>query len=221
MKLASGLKIADARKLILAFVEHWYSIYDGVPVLRDNELRITDIALSTMLNSRISGTTARLIFREKEPVEAALVEIPPDVDLLDVATEGEIPGASGIRRAIASLCAIRRVKLSTSTKILHKKRPGLIPILDSVVQSQYYLQWCPSFRGRHHGDYAIVLLQVVHKDMLSVASELRDLQSALAERRTPLTPCRILNALTWMAKAENEEWIVEQAESRWRLSSAP
>ncbi len=101
MKLASGLKIADARKLILAFVEYWYPLYDGVQVLQDNELRITDIALSTMLNSRISGNTARVIFREREPVEAALAEIPPNVDLLDVATEGEIPGASGIRRAIA------------------------------------------------------------------------------------------------------------------------
>ncbi len=105
------------------------------------------------------------------------------------------------------------MKLSVSTKILHKKRPGLIPIFDSVVESQYYPQECPSVRRRLPGDYAIVLLQVVHKDMLSVASELRDLQSALAERRTPLTPCRILNALTWMVKAENEEWIVEQAAS--------
>jgi hypothetical protein len=54
-------------------------------------------------------------------------------------------------------------------------------------------------------------MKVVHKDMLSVASELRDLQRGLDEKGTPLTPCRILNALTWIVKAGNEEWIVQQA----------
>jgi Family of unknown function (DUF6308) len=211
MKLASGLEIADPRKLILAFVEHWYPMYDAVKVLEDNELRVTDIALSTMLNSRISGNTAGVIFRERKPVEAALAGIPPCVDLLDVDTDGEIPGASGISRAITSMCGIKRVKLSVSTKILHKKRPGLIPIFDSVVESQYYPRWCPSVRGRLPGDYAIALIKVVHKDMRSLAAELLDLQGELEERGTPLTPCRILNALTWIVKTGNEEWIVEQA----------
>jgi hypothetical protein len=213
VKLASGLKIADARKLILAFVEHWYPMYDGVQVLQDNELCVTDIALSTMLNSRISGNTAGVIFRKREPVEAALAEIPPRMDLLDVGTEGEIPGASGISQAITAMCDIRRVKLSVSTKILHKKRSGLIPIFDSEVESQYYPRWCPSVPGRLWGDYALALIKVVHKDMLSVASELRDLQGELEEKGTPLTPCRILNALTWIVKAGNEKWIVEQAAS--------
>jgi hypothetical protein len=44
------------------------------------------------------------------------------------------------------------------------------------------------------------------------ASELRDLEGELKENHTPLTPCRILNALTWIVKSKNENWIVEQAE---------
>ena len=109
------------------------------------------------------------------------------------------------------MCDIRRVKISVSTKILHKKRPGLIPIFDSEVESQYYPRWCPSVPGRLWGDYAVALIKLVHRDMLSVASELRELQKALEENGTPLTPCRILNALTWIAKAGYEDWIVEQA----------
>jgi hypothetical protein len=170
VKLASGLKIADARKLILAFVEHWYPMYDGVQVLQDNELRVVEIALSTMLNSRISGNTAGAIFRERQAVEDALVSIPPGADLLDVKSGGDIPGANGISQAITAMCDIRRVKLSVSTKILHKKRAGLIPIFDSEVESQYYPRWCPSVPGRLWGDYALALIKVVHKDMLSVAS---------------------------------------------------
>ena len=36
MKLASGFYIAHPRKLVLAFVKHWYPMYDGVQVLQDN-----------------------------------------------------------------------------------------------------------------------------------------------------------------------------------------
>lgn len=211
MELASGLKINNPRKLILAFVEHWYPMYDGVQVPEDNELRVVEIALSTMLNSRISGITGGAIYREKQAVEEALAAVPPSVDLLDVKVDSDIPGADGISKAITAMCDIKRVKLSVSTKILHKKRPSLIPIFDSVVESQYYPQWCPPVPGRLWGDYAVALMKLVHKDMLSVAGELRDLQRELEEKGTPLTPCRILNALVWIVKAGNEEWIVEQA----------
>ena len=77
-----------------------------------------------------------------------------------------------------------------------------------MVESQYPI---PSVRGRLWGDYGIALIKLVHKDMLNVASELRDLQRELEENGTPLTPCRILNALTWIVRSGNEEWIVEQA----------
>ena len=211
MKLPSGLKIAKPRKLILAFVQHWYPMYDAVPVMEDNELRVADIALSTMLNSRISGNTGGAIFRQRETVQAALAGIPPNLDLLDIPIDGELPGASGISRAITSMCELMRVKLSVSTKILHKKRPGLIPIFDSVVAGQYYPRWCPNVRGQTWGDYALALIKLVQKDMHGAASELRDLRSELAERGAPMTPCRILNALTWIVRAGNEEWIVKQA----------
>ena len=98
-----------------------------------------------------------------------------------------------------------------STKILHKKRQGLIPIFDSFVEKQYWPRWCSSDPNRTWGEYAIALTRLVHRDMLSVANELRDLQGELQERGTPLTACRILNALTWIVKAGNEDWIVKEA----------
>lgn len=210
MKLASGLKIAEPRKLILAFVEHWYSVYDGVPVAQDNVLRASDIALSTMLMSRISGVTGGYIFRVKEPIEDGLAKIPTDVDLLDVAADAEIPGVRGISQTITAICAVPRAKLAVSTKILHKKRPGLIPILDRVVRD-HYAQSCPSDPNRTLGDYAIALTRLVHTDMLNIACELRELESELKENGTPLTPCRILNALVWTVKKNNEKWIVHRA----------
>jgi uncharacterized protein DUF6308 len=210
MRLKSGLTIKNPRKMIRAFVKHWYEMYDGVSVEHDNQLRIPDIALSTMLMSRISGMTGGEIWRNRKQVEDALAEIPSDIDPLNVSANEEIPGASGISRAITAMCEIHRVKLAVSTKILHKKRPALIPIFDSVVESQYYPLHCPSVPGRSSGDYAMALTRCVHRDMLGAAGELRDLSDELASESRPMTPLRILNAMTWVVKAGNEEWLYDQ-----------
>src|SRR5262249_21303117 len=124
-----------------------------------------------------------------------------------------VPGADGISQAVTCLCDIPRVTLAVSTKILHKKRPGLIPIFDRFVGAHYFPRWCPIPSRPSWGRYALDLIKVVHKDMMSVASERRDLQRELQAKGTPLTPCRILNVLTWIVKSGNEERILEQAKA--------
>lgn len=218
MKLASGLEIADPRTLLFAFVKHWYGQYDGVTVPQDNELPAIGVILSSMRISRTSPLTAILIFRSRKKIEEGLALIPPNVDLLDVPEEEPIPGAEGISRAITDMCSIPRVTLAVSTKILHKKRPGLIPILDRFVGSHYFPRWRPDASKPSWGSYTVDLIKIIHKDMLSVAAELRDLQGELQANGTPLTPCRILNVLTWIVKSGNEARITEQATTSTRPS---
>ncbi len=132
LTLLSGLEIRKPWDSLHRYMEYRYPLYDGVGIARDNQLGPVEIALSVMLNSQISGNTAQSIFEIREKVDAGLAEI-PDANLIDVGAEKEIPGEVGIRRAVKAMCKLRRVKLSTCTKILHKKRPGLIPILDRLV----------------------------------------------------------------------------------------
>jgi len=106
------------------------------------------------------------------------------------------------------------VTLAVGTKILHKKRPGLIPLLDRFVQSHYYPRWSPNASKPNWGSYAVDLIKMVHKDMVGVGKELRDLQSELLENKTPLTPCRILNVLTWIVKSGNESRIVKEVDGQ-------
>jgi Family of unknown function (DUF6308) len=212
MKLASGLQIADPRKLLFAFVRHWYAAYDGVEIERDNELSVVEIALS-MLTSRTSDQTLMRVFARRKNIEEHLAKI-PDIDLLDVAKNEPLPGLEGVGQAITELCDIPRVNLSVSTKILHKKRPGLIPILDRFVESHYYPRWYSDHTKASWGNYAVDLITMVHEDMLSVGKELRDLQRELQKNRTPLTPCRILNVLTWIVKTGNEEQITKPVAGR-------
>ncbi len=209
MRLAGGLKIGNPRGLLRAFVEHWYPMYDGVPVAHDSRLTVPDIALSTMLNSRTSGNTAGAIWRAREQVEQGLTKIPANIDVLGVPADAPIPGADGISQAITAMCGIRRVKLSVATKILHKKRPALIPIFDSVVES-CYMPICDTARGRSYGDYAVALTRLVHKDMLGLAGELKGLENEMAANGTPMTALRILNVLTWAVAAGNERWLLNR-----------
>ena len=71
MQTASGFSAEDPLELLLGFVKHWYLMYDGVEVAQDHQLRVMEIALSTMLNSRISGNTGEEIWRKaRTTVEA-------------------------------------------------------------------------------------------------------------------------------------------------------
>jgi hypothetical protein len=208
LRTATEFAVDQPLELLLGFVHHWYAMYDAVPTPQDNELRVVEISLSTMLNSRISGNTAGAIWQARAPVQEALAEIPPQVDLLDVPVDGPIPGEQAISRAVTEICHIPRSKLSVATKVLHKKRPGLIPIFDSVVES-HYRRWCPSEKGYSWGDYAVALTRWVLKDMHSVALELRALRTMLEKNGTPMTACRILNVLMWAVGSGNEEWLRE------------
>src|SRR5713226_3470985 len=137
MRLVSGLNIRNPEQLLEELAQRWYPVYDGVRVVEDNQLRPEEIALSIMLNSQISGNTGALIWGNRLGVERQLAGIPPDLDLIDVPSTGEIPGASAINAAFDHLCALHRVKLGVAAKILHKKRPALIPIIDSRVYDYY------------------------------------------------------------------------------------
>jgi hypothetical protein len=207
MRTASGFVVENPRELLAGFVFHWYAMYDGIVVAEDNELRVPEIALSTMLNSRISGNTAGAIWLARGPVEEALAEIPAGLDLLDVPESEPIPGEQAISRAITMVCEIHRAKLSIATKILHKKRPGLIHVFDSVVEGQYWPKWCPSVPGRSYGDYAVALTHCFRQDMLSVATELRQMRDTMVEKGTPMTAGRILNVLIWAVSSGNEDWL--------------
>ena len=208
MRTTTGFEVENPRELLFGFVHDWYPMYDGVDVAQDNELRIIEIALSIMINSRISGNTGGEIWQKaRTGVEEALANIRVGVDLLDVPQGNSIPDESWISRAVNAICTIHRSKLAVATKILHKKRPGLIPIFDSVVEGHYYPKWCPGVKGRSWGDFAVALTRLVHQDMLSVASELQDLRFALTENGTPLTGCRILNALMWAVLSGKEKQV--------------
>jgi hypothetical protein len=182
MLLRSGLRIQNPLQELRDLAHRWYPLYDGVVVERDNALRPIEIALSVMLNSQISGNTAALIWEHRGEIELQLAQIPANLDLIETPDGGRIPGIDAIVMAFERMCALKRVKLGIASKILHKKRPALIPIIDSRVYSYYHARVIHRWRrGISWGDQVATLVGLFHRDMLSVESELRDLSNSMYE----------------------------------------
>ena len=94
---------------------------------------------------------------------------------------------------------IRGVGLSKTTKALHWKRPALIPLLDSVVQS--YLEDDDLGAQAPFGERALELVRGYKRDMDRNRAALRAVRRDLAKRGHPLTEVRILDLLIWSVAA--------------------
>ena len=134
--LASGLTLADPWILMSRMREEpdWYPVYDGVPDFPDDDLGSCEITLSIMLNSGIRTDEATELFLKaaRDPLVSSLLHRLRGIELQDAEYAHLVAFAELIDRL-----RVKGVALSTLSKILHKKRPGFIPVLDSIVQDHY------------------------------------------------------------------------------------
>jgi hypothetical protein len=101
-----------------------------------------------------------------------------------------------LTRLFDVFAGIRGVGFSKMTKALHKKRPALIPMLDSVVQT--YLGDDPATDSSgSFGERAAALVRSYKRDLDRNRSVLREIQQELASRTYRLTEVRILDILIW------------------------
>ena len=87
-------------------------------------LLVEDLAVTMLLNSRVSAHAATSVARQGSAVDLRL--LPHKV--LEDTTDGE---RQVVAQVIAAVANWRGFGASLATKTLHKKRPGLIPVLDN------------------------------------------------------------------------------------------
>ena len=109
-----------------------------------------------------------------------------------------------LTRLFDAFADIRGVGFSKMTKALHRKRPALIPILDSVVQA-YLKTDDPGTRSSgSFGERAIELVRSYKRDLDRNRSILQEVQRELASRTYQLTEVRILDLVIWSLSAATE-----------------
>jgi hypothetical protein len=111
------------------FTDGGWDLYDGVAVARDATITVSDLVLSVTLNSQLdTRNKVWHVWQHRSAIEQALTHIPPDLSL-----EADIIPWSELHNLFEQFCAIKYAKEAVATKVLHKKRPALIPVYDRFV----------------------------------------------------------------------------------------
>ena len=187
--LRRGVEIEDPLEVALAFLTA-YSIEES-PTMSFDE---SDLRRANRGGARISAVQIATILERRAAIERELGRIEPDASL----ATGAVPWAP-LERLFDAFADIHGVGFSKMTKALHPKRPGLIPMLDSVVQAHLAAE--DPGTGLSFGDRAIALVRRYKVDLDRNRSALRALKAALASHGYRLTEVRILDLLIWSLSA--------------------
>jgi hypothetical protein len=195
--LRGGVMVEHPLELALEFLTA-YSGYEAGDSAGRASFDESDLRLANRGGARISAVEMAAILERRGEIERALRKVQLDASLADATSS--IPWIP-LTRLFDAFADIRGIGFSKMTKALHKKRPALIPMLDSVVQA-YLTRDEPETRSSGmFGERATVLVRGYERDLDRNRLVLHELQRELASRDYRLTEVRILDLLIWSAGA--------------------
>jgi uncharacterized protein DUF6308 len=191
VSLRGETEIEDPLHVVLGYLEEWrFEVGDLSASFAEPDLRLANRG-----GARISAAEITVILERRDAIERALDAIPSRASLAGASRS--VPWLA-LRHVFDAFGDIRGVGLSKATKALHPKRPALIPMLDSVVQS--YLTGDDLGAAAPFGERAVELVRAYKRDLDRNRQQLRALGQELARRGHDLTAVRILDLLIWSAR---------------------
>jgi len=191
--------ITDPLTRLLAFCHEEYEFYDAVTDSDPDEVTALDVAITIAVNSFVNtATRLRQVQRGLATAcDSILSELPRDARL------DASGGVESAIRLIRGAVAVPWVLVPVATKVLHRKRPALVPMLDQVVLD-YYLNATgnSSLRTstqdkRRAASTAQVVLEELRKDLIEQRGDLAVLRDEASNVGFLLEPVRILDILLW------------------------
>jgi hypothetical protein len=195
--LRSGVEVENPLELALGFLEA-YSGYEAYDSAGPESFDESDLRLANRGGARISAAEIAAILERRGEIERALRNIHADASLADATSS--IPWVP-LTRLFDAFADIRGIGFSKMTKALHRKRPALIPMLDSVVQAYLTGDDPDTGSSGSFGERATALVRSYKRDLDRNRSVLHELQRELGSREYRLTEVRILDLLIWSVSA--------------------
>jgi len=198
--LRSGPRVEDPAAVAARMLGEEWHYYDGVPMGDWERVEPMDVLATVSVNSFVTDAArVRRVHRGlASACDGRLAGIPRDAHLLD----SDVAEVEGL---LAAACEVPGVLVPVATKVLHRKRPHLIPMLDNVVLAHYfgYLDR-PELVGRSQdkrraASAARVALDAFRADLDQAGLVLADIVGQLAVEGTPVTAVRLLELLVWCA----------------------
>ena len=195
--LRGGVEVEHPLELALEFLEAYPGSagHDSTGPASFDE---SDLRRANKGGARISAAEIAAVLERRGDIERALRRIRPDASLADATSS--IPWIP-LRRLFDTFADIRGIGFSKMTKALHRKRPALIPMLDSVVQ-EYLTRDDPGMGSSgSFGERGTALVRSYKRDLDRNRSALQEIRQELAGRTYGLTEVRILDLLIWSVSA--------------------
>ena len=168
-----------------------YQLYDGWPPVLDDDVGALESYVSVGINSRVILNDVVRFLVHKDRARPLLARIPVRVPLED-ATDEQVAVAAQL---IDLFCSIPKLGRGKVTKVLHKKRPEMIPVIDSVVTD---FLWKNFPHLLTEGSSTAEVLLVYRMLLNSRREPLHRLQANLRETGFQLGTARILSHLVWL-----------------------
>lgn len=174
-----------------------YPAYDGYPGSPTRFIGPQDLLAPALLNVSQNPIPAYY------GLEALMGPLNERLDVLPLQTELATAGSETINHLVDLFGVLEErptkyVKLVTLSKVLHRKRPKLIPLFDA------HIYWCYTLRpnaplpeqpGRSYAGYRAAWLRAVQKDLHSQLDQWKEI-AAIAPG-PQITPLRALDIIGW------------------------
>jgi Family of unknown function (DUF6308) len=176
---------------------HAFDIYDAYRAdTRHDPLDQADLLAPVLLGvQNLSPDAYRWLTGKIEPINEVLERIDPEVSLSDPE-----PALDPLYDLFSVLDDESRhgIRMTILSKILHRKRPRLIPLWDAhslTCYSQGPACPVPEQRGRSRRDYAVEITRCMHADLRAGKPIWEELSRLSGDRE--LTELRALDILAW------------------------
>jgi hypothetical protein len=203
IRLCGGtLEVEHPDEVLLDYVDvrngYAYPAYDllvtnGQPALVDG-----DLLAPVLMGVHIDESRFALL-REMMPALEAVADL-PEVSL-EEADDDHVMCVAGLFGILDEpRYAGRGVRGTIVSKVLHRKRPDLVPIYDSRIFEAYTAPGVlPRTLDRSWQEFMRLLCTQMREDLRAEASAFEELQQAAAAAGAPITKLRILDVLVWRA----------------------
>lgn len=201
------VEVEHARTLIDQYVHpadgivtgfgHYDHLATGAPAT--GPLIDADLLAPNLLNAPVDLKRFAALQDLRDEMQAALDPIPAHADLAE-ADDETIELLGPLFAVLDSLAASRRgIGPVIYSKVLHRKRPGLVPIIDTNVM------WCychdherhapvPIQRGRNWADFTLALAYAMRTDLQHAPASWTELAAVASPSMTRL---RALDIVAW------------------------
>lgn len=177
---------------------HW-DTFDpsGVRASTPNHFTADDLAACALLSTPIEGPAViHVLNRQRPDFTALLSQIGEDRDFVTV-EDPEGTEFAPVRELFKALIALPTIGATRATKLMARKRPRLIPIVDSVVKERVFhnsrRQWGPLHRALHLDNGAL------HQQLLTLHQR--------AGLHPAVSTIRVFDVLAWMeASPHADRW---------------